>query len=62
MLAMRPAILAPALLCVLSLLAAPCPVGAQQAGDIAEVVSTGQSWNTFTNRDGTGLYHEIVPS
>jgi ABC-type amino acid transport substrate-binding protein len=58
--AARTAILAPAMLCVLWLLAAPCPVDAQQAGDIAEVVSTGQSWNTFTNRDGTGLYHEIL--
>ncbi len=27
---------------------------------LTQVISTGPSWNTFTNRDGTGLYHEIL--
>lgn len=35
------------------------PVAAE-AADIEEVVSTSPSWNTFTNKDGTGLYHEIL--
>lgn len=30
------------------------------AGEITEVVSASPSWNTFTNRDGTGLYHDIL--
>lgn len=30
------------------------------AEDIREVVTTSPSWPTFTNMDGTGLYHEIV--
>jgi len=33
---------------------------AQAKGEIAEVVSVGPSWNTFTNEDGTGLYHEVL--
>lgn len=28
--------------------------------DLARITTTGPSWNTFTNRDGTGLYHEII--
>lgn len=27
---------------------------------VKKVVSTSPSWNTFTNKDGTGLYHEIL--
>lgn len=27
---------------------------------ITQVISTSPSWNTFTNPDGTGLYHEIL--
>lgn len=30
------------------------------ATEIKEVVSTSPSWSTFTNRDGTGLYHEML--
>lgn len=30
------------------------------AVEIEEVVSTSPAWNTFTNEDGTGLYHEIL--
>ena len=30
------------------------------AMDIKEVISTSPSWNTFTNTDGTGLYHDIL--
>ncbi len=30
------------------------------ASDIAEVVSTSPAWDTFTNEDGSGLYHEIL--
>lgn len=33
---------------------------AANAVEISEVVSTSPSWNTFTNKDGTGLYHEIL--
>lgn len=25
-----------------------------------EVITTSPSWNTFTNKDGTGLYHEVM--
>lgn len=28
--------------------------------DFGEVLSAGQSWDSFTNPDGTGLYHEIL--
>ncbi len=28
--------------------------------NIEEVVSTSPSWETFTNKDGSGLYHEIL--
>ena len=34
----------------------PLPV----AGGISEVVAVGPSWDSFTNKDGTGLYHEIL--
>jgi hypothetical protein len=27
---------------------------------ITEVISAGPSWETFTNKDGTGLYHEVL--
>ncbi len=30
------------------------------AGEIKEVVSTSPSWESFTNEDGTGLYHEVL--
>ncbi len=30
------------------------------AGGITEVVAAGPSWEGFTNRDGTGLYHELL--
>ncbi|WP_229591064.1 substrate-binding periplasmic protein [Pseudodesulfovibrio sediminis] len=30
------------------------------AADIREVISVGPNWETFTNRDGSGLYHEIL--
>lgn len=32
----------------------------EPAERISEVVSAGPSWDTFTNRDGTGLYHEVL--
>ena len=31
-----------------------------QAQNIKDVVSTSPAWDTFTNRDGSGLYHEIL--
>ncbi|MUM78696.1 transporter substrate-binding domain-containing protein [Pseudodesulfovibrio sp. F-1] len=40
-------------------LALRSPAAAQPAL-ISEVVSAGKSWGTFTNPDGTGLYHEIL--
>ncbi|WP_041720298.1 substrate-binding periplasmic protein [Pseudodesulfovibrio piezophilus] len=30
------------------------------AGEIRAVISTSPAWESFTNRDGTGLYHEIL--
>jgi len=33
---------------------------AASASDIAEVVTTSPAWDTFTNQDGTGLYHEVL--
>lgn len=33
---------------------------AAEADVVEEVVSTSPSWDTFTNTDGTGLYHEIL--
>jgi len=35
-------------------------VQAAQAADIQEVATTSPAWDTFTNKDGTGLYHEIM--
>lgn len=35
------------------------PVSSQAEG-VLEVVSTGPSWESFTHRDGSGLYHEIL--
>lgn len=46
------------LLVVLLLFAAAGP--ACGAEDIREVIAAGPSWEGFTNRDGTGLYHEIL--
>lgn len=31
-----------------------------EADDLREVVSAGPSWDTFTHRDGSGLYHEAL--
>jgi len=31
-----------------------------EAGVVDEIISTSPSWATFTNPDGTGLYHEIL--
>ena len=31
-----------------------------EAAAVDEVISTSPSWDTFTNPDGTGLYHEIL--
>ena len=45
------------------LLPAQGAVSAQPEGlgeVIGEVVSAGPTWGTFTNRDGTGLYHEVL--
>ncbi|MDD3311518.1 transporter substrate-binding domain-containing protein [Pseudodesulfovibrio sp.] len=33
---------------------------AASAADIAEVITTSPAWDTFTNQDGTGLYHEVL--
>ena len=44
-------------LCCFWILAAPQMV---HAVEIAEVTSTSPAWNSFTNLDGTGLYHEIL--
>lgn len=40
--------------------AATSATGAADAAGIKEVVAVGPSWEGFTNRDGTGLYHEIL--
>ena len=32
----------------------------EPAERVTEVVSAGPSWETFTNQDGTGLYHEVL--
>lgn len=46
-------------LAVLALMLVLC--GAAHAQEnITEVIAVGPSWETFTNRDGTGLYHEIL--
>ncbi|WP_316897937.1 transporter substrate-binding domain-containing protein [Pseudodesulfovibrio indicus] len=29
-------------------------------GKVTEVISAGPSWESFTNEDGTGLYHEVL--
>ena len=34
--------------------------GPAPANPLERIVSTGPSWDSFTNRDGTGLYHEIL--
>ena len=28
--------------------------------EVTEVITAGPSWDTFTNKDGTGLYHEVL--
>lgn len=38
----------------------PARSRASQGQDVQEVVVAGPSWEGFTNRDGTGLYHEIL--
>ncbi|MGE4292050.1 MAG: substrate-binding periplasmic protein [Desulfovibrio sp.] len=41
----------------------PAWAGAEGLDDgITEVIAVGPSWKGFTNRDGTGLYHEILNS
>lgn len=50
-------ILTKLLLSVALLVALPFSVAAME---ISEVVSTSPSWETFTNSDGTGLYHDIL--
>lgn len=35
------------------------PVSARGA-EVSEVVTVGPCWDTFTNQDGTGIYHEVV--
>ncbi|EGB15539.1 hypothetical protein DND132_2335 [Pseudodesulfovibrio mercurii] len=32
----------------------------EPAEGVTEVITAGPSWETFTNRDGTGLYHEVL--
>ena len=39
---------------------APWPASLPDPGGITEVVAAGPSWENFTNRDGTGLYHELL--
>lgn len=36
------------------------PLPERSAEAVSEVVSAGPSWNSFTNKDGTGLYHEVL--
>lgn len=36
------------------------PAPLPDPGGITEVTAAGPSWETFTNRDGTGLYHELL--
>lgn len=47
------------LTCALPLLLLFVSVAAR-ADEIKKVVSTSPSWDTFTNRDGSGLYHDIL--
>ncbi|MFH1914548.1 MAG: transporter substrate-binding domain-containing protein [Pseudomonadota bacterium] len=51
-------VLIPTLALVLTL--ALCKSAAAQPSPITHVVTAGKSWDTFTNTDGTGLYHEIL--
>ncbi|RWU03461.1 ABC transporter substrate-binding protein [Pseudodesulfovibrio sp. S3] len=46
------------LLCCFLSFQAQADTGAEDT--ISEVVSAGPFWDTFTNRDGTGLYHEVL--
>ncbi len=41
------------------ILSQPSLYAAPDAGGIQHVTTVGPSWNKFTNRDGTGLYHDI---
>jgi len=45
------------IICILLILLSSTCVYAE---DIKEVIAVGPSWDRFTNRDGTGLYHEIL--
>lgn len=42
------------------LLAVLLSFSAAQAMEIDEIISASPSWKTFTNKDGSGLYHEIL--
>jgi len=46
------------LLCIVLILALQ-PVSVY-AAELREVVSVGPAWDSFTNRDGSGLYHEVL--
>jgi ABC-type amino acid transport substrate-binding protein len=46
-----------ALLVALLPVSAPC---VEPADRVTVVITAGPSWETFTNRDGTGLYHEVL--
>lgn len=45
------------ILCYSLLLATPQTA---HATEVTEIISTSPSWESFTNPDGTGLYHEIL--
>jgi len=45
---------------VISSLLALFLAGTAMASDITEIITTSPSWDTFTNKDGSGLYHEVL--
>lgn len=50
-------------LVIAALLVVLLPVSArcvEPADRVTVVITAGPSWETFTNRDGTGLYHEVL--
>ena len=46
--------------CGFSILLALLLTGVAAASEITEIVTTSPAWNTFTNKDGSGLYHEVL--
>ena len=46
--------------CILSLFLSLLLAGPAAASEFTEVITTSPPWDTFANKDGSGLYHEVL--